>query len=100
MLLVVELSVRALNAAGTAPLDVFSMEAHEDVATEIAEAVIEALRSELAVTAVNAPMVPAEAHILEEGVELDDVHPGIYMLQCLHAINKSIGYAGMMYVSM
>ena len=34
----------------------------EGVAIEIAEAVVGALKGELAATAVNAPMVPAEVH--------------------------------------
>ncbi|GJX30775.1 hypothetical protein Tco_0240630 [Tanacetum coccineum] len=37
-----------------------TMEAQEGVAIEIAEAVVGALRGDLAATAVNAPMVPAE----------------------------------------
>ena len=35
----------------------------EGVAIEIAEAVVGALQGELAATAVNAPMVPAEVHL-------------------------------------
>lgn len=36
----------------------------EGVAIEIAEAVVGALKGELAATAVNAPMVPAEVNVL------------------------------------
>ncbi|KAG5548203.1 hypothetical protein RHGRI_013786 [Rhododendron griersonianum] len=44
----------------TPHLGASTMEAQEGVAIEIAEAVVGALRGELAATAVNAPMVPAE----------------------------------------
>ncbi|KAI6678020.1 hypothetical protein NL676_038816 [Syzygium grande] len=44
----------------TPHLGASTMEAQEGVAIEIAEAVIGALKGELAATAVNAPMVPAE----------------------------------------
>ncbi|XP_028120016.1 D-3-phosphoglycerate dehydrogenase 1, chloroplastic-like [Camellia sinensis] len=44
----------------TPHLGASTMEAQEGVAIEVAEAVVGALRGELAATAVNAPMVPAE----------------------------------------
>ncbi|KAF8406270.1 hypothetical protein HHK36_008355 [Tetracentron sinense] len=48
------------NVTVTPHLGASTMEAQEGVAIEIAEAVVGALRGELAATAVNAPMVPAE----------------------------------------
>ncbi|KAK8916255.1 hypothetical protein KSP39_PZI022332 [Platanthera zijinensis] len=48
------------NVTVTPHLGASTMEAQEGVAIEIAEAVIGALRGELAATAVNAPMVPSE----------------------------------------
>lgn len=48
------------NVTVTPHLGASTTEAQEGVALEIAEAVIGALRGELAATAVNAPMVPAE----------------------------------------
>ncbi|KAL4615357.1 D-3-phosphoglycerate dehydrogenase 1, chloroplastic-like [Castanea sativa] len=48
------------NVTATPHLGASTMEAQEGVAIEIAEAVVGALRGELAATAVNAPMVPAE----------------------------------------
>jgi hypothetical protein len=41
-------------------LIIFGFDVQEGVAIEIAEAVVGALKGELAATAVNAPMVPAE----------------------------------------
>ena len=41
-------------------LMIFEFGVQEGVAVEIAEAVVGALKGELAATAVNAPMVPAE----------------------------------------
>ena len=40
----------------------FGIDVQEGVAIEIAEAVVGALKGELAATAVNAPMVPAEVY--------------------------------------
>lgn len=40
----------------------FEFDVQEGVAIEIAEAVVGALKGELAATAVNAPMVPAEVY--------------------------------------
>ncbi|KAG8087497.1 hypothetical protein GUJ93_ZPchr0010g9901 [Zizania palustris] len=48
------------NVTVTPHLGASTVEAQEGVAIEIAEAVVGALRGELAATAVNAPMVPAE----------------------------------------
>lgn len=48
------------NVTVTPHLGASTIEAQEGVALEIAEAVIGALRGDLAATAVNAPMVPAE----------------------------------------
>ncbi|XP_047325500.1 D-3-phosphoglycerate dehydrogenase 1, chloroplastic-like [Impatiens glandulifera] len=48
------------NVTATPHLGASTMEAQEGVAIEIAEAVVGALRGELASTAVNAPMVPSE----------------------------------------
>lgn len=48
------------NVTVTPHLGASTVEAQEGVALEIAEAVIGALRGDLAATAVNAPMVPAE----------------------------------------
>ncbi|KAI3991170.1 hypothetical protein MKX01_022391 [Papaver californicum] len=48
------------NVTATPHLGASTMEAQEGVAIEIAEAVVGALKGELAATAVNAPMVPAE----------------------------------------
>ncbi|KAF8400379.1 hypothetical protein HHK36_013677 [Tetracentron sinense] len=48
------------NVTVTPHLGASTKEAQEGVAIEIAEAVVGALRGELAATAVNAPMVPAE----------------------------------------
>ncbi|KAF3435460.1 hypothetical protein FNV43_RR22549 [Rhamnella rubrinervis] len=48
------------KVTATPHLGASTMEAQEGVAIEIAEAVVGALRGELAATAVNAPMVPAE----------------------------------------
>ncbi|BBN20168.1 D-3-phosphoglycerate dehydrogenase / 2-oxoglutarate reductase [Marchantia polymorpha subsp. ruderalis] len=48
------------NVVVTPHLGASTMEAQEGVAVEIAEAVVGALQGELAATAVNAPMVPAE----------------------------------------
>ncbi|OMP03916.1 hypothetical protein COLO4_10111 [Corchorus olitorius] len=48
------------NVTVTPHLGASTTEAQEGVALEIAEAVVGALRGELAATAVNAPMVPAE----------------------------------------
>ncbi|OAY69703.1 D-3-phosphoglycerate dehydrogenase 2, chloroplastic [Ananas comosus] len=48
------------NVTVTPHLGASTIEAQEGVAIEIAEAVIGALKGELAATAVNAPMVPAE----------------------------------------
>ncbi|KAK9690933.1 hypothetical protein RND81_09G164300 [Saponaria officinalis] len=48
------------NVIATPHLGASTMEAQEGVAIEVAEAVIGALNGELAATAVNAPMVPAE----------------------------------------
>ncbi|XP_055808900.1 D-3-phosphoglycerate dehydrogenase 1, chloroplastic-like [Solanum dulcamara] len=48
------------NVTATPHLGASTMEAQEGVAIEIAEAVVGALSGELAATAVNAPMVPAE----------------------------------------
>ncbi|XP_074570037.1 D-3-phosphoglycerate dehydrogenase 3, chloroplastic-like [Curcuma longa] len=48
------------NVIATPHLGASTVEAQEGVAVEIAEAVIGALKGELAATAVNAPMVPAE----------------------------------------
>ncbi|KAF6149070.1 hypothetical protein GIB67_018648 [Kingdonia uniflora] len=48
------------NVIATPHLGASTMEAQEGVAIEIAEAVVGALNGELAATAVNAPMVPAE----------------------------------------
>ncbi|KAK6945973.1 ACT domain [Dillenia turbinata] len=48
------------NVTVTPHLGASTMEAQEGVAVEIAEAVVGALKGELAATAVNAPMVPAE----------------------------------------
>ncbi|RDX82573.1 D-3-phosphoglycerate dehydrogenase 1, chloroplastic, partial [Mucuna pruriens] len=47
----------------TPHLGASTMEAQEGVAIEIAEAVVGALKGELAATAVNAPMVPSEVQI-------------------------------------
>jgi hypothetical protein len=44
-------------------LIIFGFNVQEGVAIEIAEAVVGALKGELAATAVNAPMVPAEVLI-------------------------------------
>ncbi|XP_048337405.2 D-3-phosphoglycerate dehydrogenase 1, chloroplastic [Ziziphus jujuba] len=52
--------VRHEKVTATPHLGASTMEAQEGVAIEIAEAVVGALRGELAATAVNAPMVPAE----------------------------------------
>ncbi|PPR90111.1 hypothetical protein GOBAR_AA30574 [Gossypium barbadense] len=52
--------VRHENVTVTPHLGASTTEAQEGVALEIAEAVVGALRGELAATAVNAPMVPAE----------------------------------------
>ncbi|GJV08006.1 D-3-phosphoglycerate dehydrogenase 1, chloroplastic-like protein [Tanacetum coccineum] len=51
------------NVTVTPHLGASTMEAQEGVAIEIAEAVVGALKGELAATAVNAPMVPAEVLI-------------------------------------
>ncbi|KAL3638541.1 D-3-phosphoglycerate dehydrogenase 1, chloroplastic [Castilleja foliolosa] len=48
------------NVTATPHLGASTMEAQEGVAIEIAEAVVGALKGELASTAVNAPMVPAQ----------------------------------------
>ncbi|KAK9988466.1 hypothetical protein SO802_028705 [Lithocarpus litseifolius] len=48
------------NVSATPHLGASTMEAQEGVAIEIAEAVVGALRGELAATAVHTPMVPAE----------------------------------------
>ncbi|VVA18270.1 PREDICTED: D-3-phosphoglycerate dehydrogenase [Prunus dulcis] len=48
------------RVTATPHLGASTMEAQEGVAVEIAEAVVGALKGELAATAVNAPMVPAE----------------------------------------
>ncbi|KAL5561292.1 hypothetical protein UlMin_031039 [Ulmus minor] len=48
------------KVTATPHLGASTMEAQEGVAIEIAEAVVGALKGELAATAVNAPMVPAE----------------------------------------
>ncbi|KAJ8492842.1 hypothetical protein OPV22_014563 [Ensete ventricosum] len=48
------------NVTVTPHLGASTVEAQEGVAVEVAEAVIGALKGELATTAVNAPMVPAE----------------------------------------
>lgn len=48
------------NVIVTPHLGASTVEAQEGVAIEIAEAVVGALKGELAATAVNAPMVPAE----------------------------------------
>ncbi|XP_059454734.1 D-3-phosphoglycerate dehydrogenase 3, chloroplastic-like [Corylus avellana] len=48
------------NVTVTPHLGASTMEAQEGVAVEVAEAVVGALKGELAATAVNAPMVPAE----------------------------------------
>ena len=48
------------NVTVTPHLGASTVEAQEGVAIEVAEAVVGALRGELAATAVNAPMVPAE----------------------------------------
>ncbi|KAG6469034.1 D-3-phosphoglycerate dehydrogenase 1, chloroplastic-like [Zingiber officinale] len=48
------------NVIATPHLGASTVEAQEGVAVEIAEAVIGALKGELAATAVNAPMVPSE----------------------------------------
>ncbi|XP_054777155.1 D-3-phosphoglycerate dehydrogenase 1, chloroplastic-like [Prosopis cineraria] len=48
------------RVTATPHLGASTVEAQEGVAVEIAEAVVGALRGELAATAVNAPMVPAE----------------------------------------
>ncbi|WOK99939.1 D-3-phosphoglycerate dehydrogenase 1, chloroplastic [Canna indica] len=48
------------NVTATPHLGASTVEAQEEVAIEIAEAVLGALKGELAATAVNAPMVPAE----------------------------------------
>ncbi|KAH7575309.1 hypothetical protein ACOSP7_005180 [Xanthoceras sorbifolium] len=48
------------NVTVTPHLGASTMEAQEGVAIEVAEAVVGALKGELAATAVNAPMVPAE----------------------------------------
>lgn len=48
------------NVIVTPHLGASTIEAQEGVAIEIAEAVVGALKGELAATAVNAPMVPAE----------------------------------------
>ncbi|KAG2315919.1 hypothetical protein Bca52824_019041 [Brassica carinata] len=48
------------SVTATPHLGASTMEAQEGVAVEIAEAVVGALRGELAATAVNAPMVPPE----------------------------------------
>ncbi|KAK6143581.1 hypothetical protein DH2020_023929 [Rehmannia glutinosa] len=48
------------NVTATPHLGASTMEAQEGVAIEIAEAVVGALKGELAATAVNAPMVPAQ----------------------------------------
>ncbi|WOL17364.1 hypothetical protein Cni_G26156 [Canna indica] len=53
------------NVTATPHLGASTVEAQEGVAVEIAEAVIGALRGELASTAVNAPMVPSEVVISE-----------------------------------
>ncbi|KNA20436.1 hypothetical protein SOVF_052440 [Spinacia oleracea] len=59
------------RVTATPHLGASTMEAQEGVAIEIAEAVIGALNGELAATAVNAPMVPAEVLIeLKPYVEL------------------------------
>jgi D-3-phosphoglycerate dehydrogenase len=50
------------NVVVTPHLGASTKEAQEGVAVEIAEAVVGALAGELAATAVNAPMVPAEVH--------------------------------------
>ncbi|KAK8683896.1 hypothetical protein V6N13_039941 [Hibiscus sabdariffa] len=52
--------VRHENVIATPHLGASTTEAQEGVALEIAEAVVGALKGELAATAVNAPMVPAE----------------------------------------
>ncbi|KAL0454281.1 UNVERIFIED_CONTAM: D-3-phosphoglycerate dehydrogenase 1, chloroplastic [Sesamum latifolium] len=48
------------NVTATPHLGASTMEAQEGVAIEVAEAVVGALKGELAATAVNAPMVPAQ----------------------------------------
>ncbi|CAL9171927.1 unnamed protein product [Musa hybrid cultivar] len=53
------------NVTVTPHLGASTVEAQEGVAVEIAEAVIGALKGELAATAVNAPMVPAEVVLSE-----------------------------------
>ncbi len=59
----------------TPHLGASTVEAQEDVAVEIADAVIDALKGELAATAVNAPMVPAEVLAeLQPFVSLAQVH--------------------------
>lgn len=52
--------VQHKNVTVTPHLGASTVEAQEGVAIEIAEAVVGALKGELAATAVNAPMVPAE----------------------------------------
>ncbi|CAM8959840.1 unnamed protein product [Rhodiola kirilowii] len=52
--------VRHERVTATPHLGASTIEAQEGVAIEIAEAVVGALKGELAATAVNAPMVPAE----------------------------------------
>lgn len=60
----------------TPHLGASTVEAQEDVAVEIADAVIDALKGELAATAVNAPMVPAEILAeLQPYVTLAEVKP-------------------------
>ncbi|CAO2814879.1 unnamed protein product [Amaranthus hypochondriacus] len=61
------------KVTATPHLGASTMEAQEGVAIEIAEAVIGALNGELAATAVNAPMVPAEVlNELKPFVELSE----------------------------
>ncbi|KAF5949197.1 hypothetical protein HYC85_015154 [Camellia sinensis] len=59
----------------TPHLGASTMEAQEGVAIEVAEAVVGALRGELAATAVNAPMVPAEKNIIHKELPLPTVPP-------------------------
>lgn len=49
-------------------MTIFEFGVQEGVAVEIAEAVVGALKGELAATAVNAPMVPAEVETLSFGI--------------------------------
>ncbi|KAG6538211.1 hypothetical protein ZIOFF_003323 [Zingiber officinale] len=74
----------------TPHLGASTVEAQEEVAIEIAEAVLGALKGELASTAVNAPMVPAEMLIKDAATDMSPLKFLTDMLTLTHEVMSEL----------